>query len=452
MADNRIALLAQAPVFDTPFESQGKALQLRQLMNQGQVDDLEMQQKRQAMADDAATRNVFSTISDPTERIAALYKVSPKAALSLQKSQQDLEKSTADIAESKAKTQETIGKAINQKMTQRKDLLNTVNDPQSAAQWVQGMFADPDLGSVFAHGGDTVEKAIKRIPTDPKKFAEWKAQSQLGADKLIQLTTPDANARLSAQTSRANNAATIAQSERASLRTDARMKALTSPDGMLPDETVALMAQQYMAGDTSVMQNLGRGAQGAQNIIKLRNEIARQTTGQGRGGADLAAQNAEYFGTKAGQRTAGTRIANVEMAANEAESLIPLAREASAAVARSGLLPFGKAQVMFDNQTNDPALRQFAAANNALVNVYSRAISPSGVPTVADKEHAREMISTAMNDKSYQAVLNQMQKEITAARSAPQAVRKAFNAAVTGKGGHDTTPTKTTSGATVSNW
>lgn len=212
MADNRIALLAQAPVFDTPFESQGKALQLRQLMNQGQSADLEMRQKRQDIADDAATRNVFSTISDPSERIAALYKVSPKAALSFQKSQQDLEKSTADISETKAKTQETLGKVINQKMTQRKDLLNTVNDPQSAAQWVQGMFADPDLGSVFAHGGDTVEKAIKRIPTDPKKFAEWKQQSQLGADKLIQLTTPDANTRLTAQTSRANNAATVAAS------------------------------------------------------------------------------------------------------------------------------------------------------------------------------------------------------------------------------------------------
>jgi hypothetical protein len=95
---------------------------------------------------------------------------------------------------------------------------------------------------------------------------------------------------------------------------------------------------------------------------------------------------------------------------------------------------------MFDTQTNDPALRQFAAANNALVNVYSRAISPSGTPTVADKEHAREMISTAMDDRSYQAVLDQMQKEITAARAAPKTVRKAFNDEVTGRGGHEAAP------------
>jgi len=229
-----------------------------------------------------------------------------------------------------------------------------------------------------------------------------------------------------------------AQDERESLRTDKRLRdaAVPTPDGMLPDATVAMMAEQYRAGDTSVMQNLGRGAQGAQNIIRLRNEIAKQTKEAGQGGRDLAAQNAEYFGTKAGQRSAGTRIANVEMASYEAESLIPLARDASAAVKRSGLLPFGKGQVLFNEQTNDPEMRQFAAANNALVNVYSRAISPSGVPTVADKEHAREMIATAMDDRSYQAVLDQMQREITAARRAPQQVRKAFNDAVTGKGDH----------------
>lgn len=215
-----------------------------------------------------------------------------------------------------------------------------------------------------------------------------------------------------------------------------KAQANSGPDGLLPDETVAMMAQQYRAGDTSVMQNLGRGAQGAQNIIKLRNEIARQTVASGQGGADLAAKNAEYFGTKAGQRTAGTRIANVEMASNEAQSLIPLARQASLDVQRSGFLPFGKAQVMFDDQTNDPALRKFAAANNALVNVYSRAISPSGTPTVSDKEHAREMLSTAMDQRSYNAVLDQMQAEISAARAAPKAVRQAFNSEVTGKESH----------------
>ena len=87
-----------------------------------------------------------------------------------------------------------------------------------------------------------------------------------------------------------------------------------------------------------------------------------------------------------------------------------MARQSSELVARSGFLPFGKAEMMFNNQTNDPAMRQFVAANNSLVNVYARAISPYGVPTVSDKEHAREMLSTAYDNKSYNAVLDQIQK------------------------------------------
>ena len=213
--------------------------------------------------------------------------------------------------------------------------------------------------------------------------------------------------------------------------------AASSAEGLLPDNVVELMAQQYLVGDTSVMQNLGRGAQGAQNIIRLRTEIARQAAAAGKGGADLAAQNAEYFGTKAGQRSAGTRIANVEMAVYEAQNLVPLALDASRNVARSGLLPFGKGQVMFNEQTNNPAMREFAAANNALVNTYARAISPTGQPTISDKDHARELLSTAYDQPSYEATVNQMNREMEAARKAPQQVRQAFNQAVTGRGGHD---------------
>ena len=211
-------------------------------------------------------------------------------------------------------------------------------------------------------------------------------------------------------------------------------------EGMLPDDVAEQMAEQAMVGDTSVFQNLGRGAQGAQNIIKVRTIMARKAQEAGETGADRAAKNAEFFGTKAGQRSAGTRIANVEMAVSEAQELVPLARSASQAVSRSGILPFGKAQMFIDNQTNSPEMRQFVAANNALVNVYSRAISPTGQPTVSDKEHARELLQTAYDDKSYQAVLDQMNQEMQAARKAPKIVRQEFSDSVTGRHGAPKAP------------
>lgn len=312
---------------------------------------------------------------------------------------------------------EFMGYAENQKrkISKRETLIGKDNKPVSVLTYEDGEEAASAYGALpenqVVDMGGTQQIIDKNLPQDGKQFKKTATPGEV----------------LRAQ-----------QDERESLRREKRLRdaAVPTVDGLLPDETIEVMVDQYLAGDTSVMQNLGRGAQGAQNIVRLRNAIAQRTKAEGKTGRDLAAGNADYFGVKAGQRSAGTRIANVEMASYEAESLIPLARDASAAVSRSGLLPFGKGQVMFNEQTNDPAMRQFAAANNALVNVYSRAISPSGVPTVADKEHAREMIATAMDDKSYQAVLNQMQKEITAARQAPQQVRRAFNDAVTGKGDH----------------
>jgi hypothetical protein len=193
------------------------------------------------------------------------------------------------------------------------------------------------------------------------------------------------------------------------------------------------MADQALAGDKSVFTNLGRGAQGAKNIVALRTAMNNKMLENGWSGKDIAAKNAEFIGMTSGQRTLGTRTANIEMAGTEFSNMLPLAREASALVPRSGFLPFGKANVMFDEQTNDPALRQFAAANNSLVNVYARAISPSGQPTISDKDHAREMLSTAFDQKSYNATLDQLEREISAARKSPGQVRESMNRAITGR-------------------
>jgi hypothetical protein len=212
----------------------------------------------------------------------------------------------------------------------------------------------------------------------------------------------------------------------------------TKPAGssaILDDDTVSAMAEQYLAGDKSVLQNLGRGNQGAGNIVKLRTEIRRQAQAQGMTGRDVATQMADFTGILAGERASGTRIANVELASSEAQKVLPLARAASNALPRSGFLPFSKAEQKIRGGFNDPRLRKFVAANTALVNVYSRAVSPTGVGTVNDKEHARELLDTAYDQPSYNAVLDQMEKEIAAARAAPQDVRHGLRAAVGGERG-----------------
>ncbi len=191
----------------------------------------------------------------------------------------------------------------------------------------------------------------------------------------------------------------------------------------LDQPTLSAMAHQYRAGDTTVMQNLGRGVQGAQNIVLLRKEIARQNAEEGTSGEGQAIKNAEFFGTKAGQRTLGNRQANIEIAGTELKQVIPVVMAASDAVDRTNYPDLNKVIQAYQRGTGDPNIVKLGGGVNTLINLYSRAISPTGVPTVSDKDHAREILSQAWSRGQFGAAVQMMQQEVDAALTSPGVVR-----------------------------
>ena len=193
-----------------------------------------------------------------------------------------------------------------------------------------------------------------------------------------------------------------------------------------PDEVLDMLARQALSGDTSVFVNVGRGTQGPNNLVRLRTRMSEIMKASGLAPEEIAARNAEFFGFKAGQRSLGTRGANIELASQEFLNIVPLAKQASEKVGRSKFLPFGKVEVMFNEQVNDPDLAEFAAYNNGIINTYARAISPTGVPTVSDKMHARKIITEAKDQKAYNAAINALEKEIAAAKRSPTEVRESM--------------------------
>jgi hypothetical protein len=203
------------------------------------------------------------------------------------------------------------------------------------------------------------------------------------------------------------------------------------PNAALDPDDLKFMAQQYMAGDRTVLQNLGRGAQGSKNLVALRNEVRKQAQAQGKTGADLAASVAEFEGVKAGERSLGTRTAQAGMAVNEADQFADIALDASNSVPRSQFVPANKALNAYQTNTGDPKIVAFGAATNSLINAYARAVSPSGTPTVSDKEHAREMLNTAQTPEQYRSVITMMKREMAAAQRSPGQVRSEFRDAVT---------------------
>lgn len=199
-----------------------------------------------------------------------------------------------------------------------------------------------------------------------------------------------------------------------------------TPGEVIDDDSAKLMAEQYLAGDKTIFQNIGRGGQGPNNVVKVRRAILEEAKKENLSGMDIALRMAEYAGLTAGERTLGTRAANIEMFASETLNMIKVARQASDEVPRSEWVPVNRALQAFERNTGDPKIKAFGASLNALVNAYAKAIAGGGQATVSDKEHAREIIATADSPAQFDAVMGVIEKELSSARAAPGQVKQQF--------------------------
>lgn len=203
-------------------------------------------------------------------------------------------------------------------------------------------------------------------------------------------------------------------------------KFVKDPSVGLSDDDLKFMARQYLAGDKSVLQNLGRGAQGARDLVSLRKSIREEAEAKGMKPDEVASTIAEFEGLKSGERKLGERTAVAGMAANEASQFADLAVQASDKINRTQYPSLNKVLQAAEKGTGDPEIVKFAAYNNSLINAYARTISPTGTPTVSDKEHARDMLDTAFSNGQYKSVVGAMKQEIAAAQRSPGMVREEF--------------------------
>lgn len=167
-----------------PLEQYGKALTLKGLLGQQELQGLQTQQARQGVEDDAATRSAYQNAGGDNARLRSLLQSSGqyKAIQALDKFNLETDEKRSTINRN---NQETLAKAI----AQHRDQLANVNDPQTMAQWVASAYQDPVLAPVVSKGG-TLEQALARIPQDPQQFEQFKQQAALGATKFIEQNKP----------------------------------------------------------------------------------------------------------------------------------------------------------------------------------------------------------------------------------------------------------------------
>lgn len=457
-----VALSAMLPKFDSPLDMQTKALQVQALQSAAAQRQVEAQQQQQALADDQGARAAFA--ANPTDgaaRLSALAGVSPKAYATEAKSQSDFAKANAETQASMITTAhkhiDLAGQVfgyVRQNPTVENALAGInhlvqtgVYTPEQGAMYSDKVRQNPggvkDMADqAFAAALSTKEQLPKIETRDTGGSVQTISTSPLTGEvktlnQLAKTQTPDSvasNARMERE-GRLNRQNQLAVQDRMTARQEDRLSAPGVEPSLTP-ATLKRMAEMELGGDKSARTGLGKGAQGAANLTALQNMITDLGAERGISARDITAASAGLEGLRTGMRATGNISARVENAIAEAEKLAPLAIEAGRNVARSGFLPFGKAQVMFDTNINDPNLAKFAAANQGLVTAYASAMSRGNKPTVADNQHARELLSTAKSQEAYEAIVGQMKQEMKAASAAPRAVRDNLSGEISGKGGH----------------
>lgn len=203
----------------------------------------------------------------------------------------------------------------------------------------------------------------------------------------------------------------------------------------IPPETKTMLAEQVLAGNNSALAGLGSGSVGSANRMEVNNEVTRllHERNPNATGADIAAKTAEFMGEKAGARTAGTREATVSMAVTEAQKFMPLALAASEKVDRTQFPTINSIIQAYDKGTGDENIVRLAVATNSLTTAYSRAVTPSGVPTEGAQHRAHELLDKAWSKGQYKAAIDQLMIEMDAAKASPVQVQKEQRERISGR-------------------
>lgn len=211
-------------------------------------------------------------------------------------------------------------------------------------------------------------------------------------------------------------------------------------DSKLTPDEASVLGEQLAKGDTSVLSNLGRGTQGAANVVAVRKAAIQYAKDNGLSAGDLAANIAQFGGEKAAARTTAVASGKQSQAADEASQLADQALDVSGKIQRTNFPTMNAAINAARKAGGDPSISEFAVANNGFKNTYSRAISPTGTPTVHDKQHADELFSLDQSPAQYAASVAQAKKEMAAAINAPKDVQRAQRARIAGNAPASNTP------------
>lgn len=172
-----IAMGFQAPQIDSPFNAMARMAQLDAANQESQLNALRMQDlQRQRAQEERFSNALLGDYSSP-EGEKALFAASPTKAIEFFKGQVERKRSAADAQRIEAETADKV-------LGTYRSVLPGIQTPEQMAEWYKRQFEDPRLANSPVRAHDLQAK-IAAIPRDPIKFAEFKAQVEMGMDKWL---------------------------------------------------------------------------------------------------------------------------------------------------------------------------------------------------------------------------------------------------------------------------
>lgn len=192
MTRNVFAGLLQQPRSVLDYTAQLEDIDSSALRRRMGEAELGQMQRKNALEDAAAAqatqeRNALAALinqtgGDPVKLSDALMRSgNPTFFAKGQELQKGLTEQRSKVATAAKAESETLDASLRR----YRAMLDQVQTPQMAAQWMQAQYSDPQVAGVVSKMGP-LEQALSTIPQDPQAFAQWRAQSALGMEKFIQ--------------------------------------------------------------------------------------------------------------------------------------------------------------------------------------------------------------------------------------------------------------------------
>jgi hypothetical protein len=407
--DPSIAMGFKPPQLDSPVNALAQMLKVQSAQQDNQLGQAKLDEYKRTVG---RQNLVFQTMQqlgkDATDddRTNALKSLGEfDAADKVQAGQLARTKTNADAQKATADALKSNADVLNIKLQHHRDQLGPVNSPDAAASWVAAMYNDPDMASIVQASGRSLEQQVAAIPKDPKQFAQWKMQSSLGANKLVQFTTPDANTVANNATSAANNAATNATS-----RSNAQLQASTSrqnnQDTIKKDLTVAGLNADGTPGiDTeATAQAIAKGQLPPPTGMALMNPKNQRVLGR------VMEINPDYdYTTVAAKKAAATAFTtgtqgNALRAASTANAHLDQLGELADALGNGNLQIINKAKIAYQSATGSAAPTNFDGIKNIVGQEVVKAIVAGGGSAGERDEAAKTFSSASSPDQLKQAI------------------------------------------------